>query len=83
MERQGKLKVSKELEQFYCSILLDEVREKVRKLRAFGVEEAEIVATMNDEDGLFPQLGVTEDYRIGLADGVNTGVKREALVEAV
>lgn len=83
MERQGKLKVSKELEQFYCSILLDEMKEKVRKLRAFGVEESEIVAMMNDEDELFPQLVVTEDYKIVLADGVNTEVRMEPLVKAV
>ena len=83
MERQGKLKASKELEQFYCSILLDEVKEKVRKLRTFGVEEAEIVATMNDEDELFPQLVVTEDYKIVLADGGNTEVRMEPLVKAV
>ena len=50
MERQGKLKVSKELEQFHCSILLDEVKEKVRKLKAYGVDDAEIVAAMNEEE---------------------------------
>lgn len=44
MDRQEKLLISKELEQFHCSILLDEVKEKVRKLKAYGVDEAEIVA---------------------------------------
>ncbi len=83
MEDAIKKMMKKELEQFYCSILLDEVKEKVRKLRAFGVEEAEIVATMNDEDELFPQLVVTEDYKIVLVDGVNTEVRMEPLVKAV
>ena len=36
MDRQGKLLISKELEQFHCSILLDEVKEKVRKLNHRG-----------------------------------------------
>ena len=82
MERQGYLKVSKELEQFYCSILLDEVKEKVRKLKAYGVNEEEIAAAMN-EKVQFPHLVVTEDYKIILADGVNSEVKMEPLVKAV
>ena len=82
MERQGYLKVSKELEQFYCSILLDEVKEKVRKLKAYGVDDAEIVAAMNEEN-LFPQLIVTEEYKIVLADGKDTEVKMEPLVKAI
>lgn len=82
MDKQGKLQISKELEQFHCSILLDEVKEKVRKLKAYGVDDAEIVAAMNEEE-LFPQLVVTEDYKVLLADGVNTEVKMEPLVKAV
>ena len=57
--------ISKELEQFHCSILLEEVRESVRKLKAYGVKDAEIEAAMNDEV-VFPQLTVTEDYRVML-----------------
>ena len=82
MDKQGKLQISKELEQFHCSILLDEVKEKVRKLKAYGVDEAEIVAAMNEEN-LFPQLIVTEEYKVLLADGRDTEVKMEPLVKAV
>ena len=82
MDRQGKILISKELEQFYCSIILDEVKEKVRKLKACGVDEAEIMAAMNEEE-LFPQLIVTEDYKVVLADGENTEVKMEPLVKAI
>ena len=82
MEKEVQRMFSKELEQFHCSILLDEVKEKVRKLKAYGVDEADIVAAMNEED-LFPQLVVTEDYKLVLADGVNTEVKMEPLVKAV
>ena len=74
--------MAKELEQFHCSILLDEVKDKVRKLKAYGVDEADIVAAMNEEE-LFPQLVVTEDYKVILADGANTEVKMEPLVKAV
>lgn len=82
MDKQGKMLISKELELFHCSILLDEVREKVRKLKAYGVDEAEIIAAMNEEE-LFPQLVVTEDYKVVLADGADTEVKMEPLVKAV
>ncbi len=82
MEKQVQRMFSKELEQFHCSILLDEVKENVRKLKAYGVDDAEIVAAMNEEE-LFPQLVVTEDYKVVLADGANTEVKMEPLVKAV
>ena len=82
MEKDVKGMILKELEQFHCSILLDEVKEKVRKLKAYGVDEAEIVAAMNEEE-LFPQLVVTEDYKVVLADGADTEVKMEPLVKAV
>ena len=82
MDTQMKEMIKEELKQFHCSILLDEVKEKVRKLKAYGVDEAEIVAAMNKEE-LFPQLVVTEDYKVVLADGANTEVKMEPLMKAV
>ena len=82
MEKEMKAMISKELEQFHCSILLDEVKEKVRKLKAYGVEESEIVAAMNEED-LFPQLVVTEDYKVVLAGDKPIEVEMEPLVKAV
>jgi len=82
MDKLTKEMMAKELEQFHCSILLDEVKDKVRKLKAYGVDEADIVAAMNEEE-LFPQLVVTEDYKVILADEANTEVKMEPLVKAV
>ncbi len=82
MEKQIEMLVTKELEQFYCSILLDEVKETVRKLKAYGVDEAEIVAAMNEEE-LFPQLIVTEDYKVVLAGEQPVEVEMEPLVKAV
>ena len=82
MEDTMKKMMKEELTKFHCSILLDEVKEKVRKLKAYGVDDAEIVAAMNEEE-LFPQLVVTEDYKVVLADGADTEVKMEPLVKAV
>jgi len=83
MEKQMKQFISKELEHFHCSILLDEVKEKVRRLKAYGVEDAEIIAVMNEEE-LFPQLVVTKDYEIVLlSDKKEVKVEMEPLVKAV
>lgn len=83
MENQMKQFISKELEQFHCSILLAEVKEKVRKLKAYGVEEAEIMAVLNEEE-LFPQLVVTKNYEIVLlSDEKEVKVEMEPLVKAV
>lgn len=82
MENQLKDFVSKELEQFHCSILLSEVKEKVRKLRAYGIDDAEIYTAMN-EDELFPQLIVMEDFKIVLAVEQPVEVEMEPLVKAI
>ena len=82
MEKELMKSISKELEQFHCSILLDELKEKIRKLKAYGVEDTEIMAAMNEEE-LFPLLIVTQDYKVVLDDGANTEVKMEPLIKAV
>ena len=82
MDQMLKDMISKELEQFHCSILLDEVKERVRRLKAYGVEDAEIVAAMSEEE-LFPQLIVTEDYKVVLAEEKPVEVEMEPLVKAV
>lgn len=82
MENTVKKMVEEELKQFHCSILLDEVKEKVRKLKAYGVAESEIMAAMNEEE-LFPQLIVTEDYKVVLAVEKPVEVEMEPLVKAI
>ena len=82
MEKKQKEMISKELEHFHCSILLDEVKEKVRKLKAYGVDDSEIMAAMNEEE-LFPQLIVTKDYKVVLAGEQPIEVEMEPLVKAV
>ena len=82
MNEQVRQMVSKEMEQLYCFILLDEVKEKVRKLKAYGVEDTEIIEAMNEEE-LFPQLVVTEDYKVVLAGEKPIEVDMEPLVKAV
>ena len=82
MEKLLKQSFPRELEQFHCSILLDEVKEKLRKLKAYGVAESEIMAAMNEEE-LFPQMIVTEDYKVVLAGENPVEVEMEPLVKAI
>lgn len=82
MEMHLKELISKELEQFHCSILLDDVKEKVRKLKAYGIKDTEIEALLHDEE-LFPQLVITHDYEIVLSGEKKETVKMEPLIKAV
>lgn len=82
MENTMKEMITEELKQFHCSILLDEVKEKVRKLKAYGMDDAEIVSAMNEEE-LFPQLIITEDYKVMLSGKQSIEVEMEPLVKAI
>ena len=82
MNEQLKETISKELEQFYCSILLNEVKENVRKLKAYGVGNEEIDAVLYDEE-IFPSLKVTQDFRILLCREKKEEIKMEPLIKAV
>ena len=81
MDKELKNMISKELEQFHCSILLDEVKEKVRLLRESGVSESEIASLFHVERPL-PILIISKDCRIFLGDKQNE-VHMEPLVRAI
>lgn len=74
--------VNEELKQFHCSLLLDEVREKVRKLKSYGIDECDIISAMREDD-LFPLLIVSEDYKVLLSGEKEVEVQMEPLVKAV
>ena len=74
-------KNSKELEQFHCSILLDDVKQKIRLLRENGVCESEIASLFYVERPL-PVLIISKDYRIFLGDNKNE-VHMEPLIRAI
>ena len=46
METQLKQLISEEMKQFHCSVLLNKIKDIVRKLKAYGVSDEEIVAVM-------------------------------------
>ena len=70
-----------ELEQSDCSILLDEVKEKMKILMDYGMSEKEIISSLHTDQQL-PQLIITRNYRIFLGDE-HREVHLEPLVKAV
>lgn len=73
--------VPNDLGQMNCSILLGEVKDMVRKLRRYGVKEAEIAALLHEEEPL-SELIISDDYRILIGDS-RKEVHMEPLVKAV
>ena len=70
-----------ELEQSDCSILLDEVKEKMKILKDYGMTEEEIISQLFCTQPL-PKLMISRNYRIFLGDE-RIEVHLEPLVKAV
>ena len=81
MDNQVKQLISKELEQFHCSILLDEVKENIRKLKEFGMSEKEITSLFQTKQPLII-LTVSRNYRIYLGEK-RKEIHMEPIVKAV
>ena len=82
MDQKIKDLISKELKRFHCSILLDDVMETVRRLKSYGVEDAEIEALLHENE-LLPELIVTKDYKIVIGMDRQQEVEMEPLVKTV
>ena len=67
--------------QMNCSILLGEVKDMVRRLRRYGVNETEIEAVLQEDEPL-PEMIITDDYRILIGD-LQKEIHMEPLVKAV
>ena len=74
--------ISKELEQDHCSILLDEVKERIAKLRQRGISQYILEQLIHPDDRL-SRLVITKDYRLLLPDYNDMEIKMEPLVKAV
>ena len=72
---------NEELKQFHCSILIKEMQEKVRMLKAYGMTEEEIISQLFCCHPL-PKLMISRSYRIFLGDE-RKEVHLEPLVKSV
>ena len=67
MDQKARILNSEESEQSNCSILLEEVKEKLKLLRKYGMSEKEIISQMFSNESS-PQLIISRNYRIFLGD---------------
>ena len=79
----NKLSISteKEQEQLNCSVLLDEVKERIQILRNSGISESQIASLFYCERPLL-SLTINKNYRIFLGDN-HIEVRMEPLVKAI
>lgn len=81
MDRKAKILISEESEQSNCSILLEEVKEKLKLLRKYGMSENEILSYLHSVESLAPMI-ICRNYRIFLGDE-RKEVQMEPLVKSV
>lgn len=72
---------SKDLGQPDCSNLLEEVKERILRLKEYGISEKEITSLLHIEESLL-KLTISKNYRIFLGDN-RVEVHMEPLVKAV
>ncbi|MBR2016727.1 MAG: hypothetical protein IKA00_05430 [Prevotella sp.] len=82
MNKKIKEVISKELGLFYCSILLEEVRDKIRKLKSYGIEDIDIESVLYEKEEM-PQLIITEKYEVIMVGKEQLTIEMEPLVKAV
>lgn len=82
MEDTMKKMMKEELTKFHSSILLNEVKEKVRILKSYGIGNERIEAVLYDEE-MFSKLVITKDYQIILGEEKKEVVSMEPLVKAI
>lgn len=82
MNKKIKEVISKELGLFYCSILLEEVRDKIRKLKSYGIEDIDIESVLYEKEEM-PQLIITEKYEVIMVGKEQITIEMEPLVKCI
>lgn len=72
---------NEELIKFHCSILMEEVKERVRMLKEYGMSEIDIASCLFKQQSL-PQLFISKNYRFLLGDD-RKEIHMEPLIKAV
>ena len=76
------IKKTREMEKFHCYILFEEVKEKVRMLKSYGIGDDEIDTLLHDDE-IFPKLTITKDYKIVIGGNELHEVEMEPLVKTI
>ena len=72
---------NEELKRFHCSVLMEEVKERVRILMEYGVRETDIISYLFNKS-MSPQLFISKNYRLFLGDD-RKEIHMEPLIKAV
>ena len=72
---------NEELKRLHCSVLMEEVKERVRMLMEYGVREADIVSYLFNKS-MLPQLLISKNYRMFVGDD-RKEIHMEPLIKAV
>ena len=72
---------NEELRKSHCSILMEEVKERVKQLKDYGMSESEILSHLHGDQSLIPLI-VSRNYRIFLGDE-RKEVQLEPLVKSL
>lgn len=81
MTRHTKENMGEEMREFYRSLLLKEVKDRIRMLKEYGMAERDIISALFHEKSL-PRLTIDRRYRIYLGEE-KTEVKMEPLVKSI
>ena len=81
MTKHTKENMSEEMREFYRSLLLKEVKDRIRMLKEYGMAERDIISALFHEKSL-PRLTIDRRYRIYLGEE-KTEVKMEPLVKSI
>jgi len=73
---------SNEMRQIHCSVLMEEVKERIAKLRQRGISQYILEQLIHPDDRL-SRLVITKDYGMVLPEYNNVEIKMEPLVKAV
>lgn len=82
MKKQKVPVISETVKQFHCSLLMAELKERLKKLKAYGVPAKDIIPMLMEENDL-PLLIVTKDYKLVLSGMENVTIEMEPLTKAV
>ena len=74
-------KKNEELRKTRCSILLEEVKERVQELKDYGMSESEILSHLHGDQSLIPLI-ISRNYRLFLGDE-RKEVQLEPLVKSL
>lgn len=72
---------NEELKRLHCSVLMEEIKERVRILMEYGVRETDIISYLFNKS-MSPQLFISKNYRMFVGDD-RKEIHMEPLVKAV